>query len=374
MPKKYRLLAINPGSTSTKIALFENDREIFSSNISHDAVKLRKFCEISDQFPYRKEAISAELTKNEISLQGMDAFVGRGGGLVSLEGGTYVINETLLHHARIGFTVKHPATLGSQLAHDFALTYGGKAFVVNPPDVDEFDLIARVSGLSDVARESRIHALNQKEVALCYAKEVGKQYEDMNLVISHIGGGVSVTAHQKGRMVDSNDIFNGDGPMAINRAGALPATAVVKMCFSGQYTEREIYVLITKNGGMVDHLGTTDIREVKERIEKGDSYAKLIYDAMIYQICKNIGAYAAVLKGDVDAILLTGGIANDPYLIDQIIDRVKFIAPVKVYAGEFEMQALANGALRVLTGQEKPKTYTGVPVWNGFENAQRSLD
>lgn len=374
MPKKYRLLAINPGSTSTKIALFENDREIFSSNISHDAVKLRKFREISDQFPYRKEAISAELTKNEISLQGMDAFVGRGGGLVSLEGGTYVINETLLHHARIGFTVKHPATLGSQLAHDFALTYGGKAFVVSPPDVDEFDLIARVSGLSDVPRESRIHALNQKEVALCYAKEVGKQYEDMNLVISHIGGGVSVTAHQKGRMVDSNDIFNGDGPMAINRAGALPATAVVKMCFSGQYTEREIYDRITKNGGMVDHLGTTDIREVKKRIEKGDSYAKLIYDAMIYQICKNIGAYAAVLKGDVDAILLTGGIANDPYLIDQIIDRVKFIAPVKVYAGEFEMQALANGALRVLTGQEKPKTYTGVPVWNGFENAQRSLD
>ena len=372
MPKKYRLLAINPGSTSTKIALFENDREIFSSNISHDAVKLREFREISDQFPYRKEAISADLAENDISLQGVDAFVGRGGGLVSLEGGTYVINETLLHHAKIGFTVKHPATLGSQLAHDFALTYGGKAFVVNPPDVDEFDLIARVSGLSDVPRESRIHALNQKEVALCYAKEVGKPYEEMNLVISHIGGGVSVTAHRKGRMVDSNDIFNGDGPMAVNRSGALPATAVVRMCFSGQYTEREIYDRMTKNGGMVDHLGISDIREVKERINKGDSYAKLIYDAMIYQICKNIGAYAAVLKGDVDAVLLTGGITNDPYLIQQITGRVQFIAPVKVYAGEFEMQALANGALRVLTGQEQPKTYTGVPVWKGFEKHSES--
>jgi butyrate kinase len=367
MAKKYRLLAINPGSTSTKVALFENDKELFSVNVSHEAAKLKEFREISDQFPYRKETILAELAKDNISLQGVDAFVGRGGGLVGLEGGTYTVNETLLHHSRIGLTVKHPATLGSQLAHDFATTYGGKAFVVNPPDVDEFDLIARVSGLSDVPRESRTHALNQKEVAIRYAKEVGKRYEDLNLVISHIGGGVSVTAHRKGRMVDSNDIVNGDGPMAPTRAGALPATAIIKMCYSGKYTEKEMYDRITKNGGLVDHLGTSDIREVQERIKKGDSYAKLIYDAMIYQICKNIGAYAVVLKGKVDAIILTGGIANDAYLVEQVTDRVKFIAPVKVYAGEFEMEALASGAFRVLTGQEQPKTYTGVMVWNGFE-------
>jgi butyrate kinase len=365
--KKYKIFAINPGSTSTKIALFENDKEIFSVNVSHDAAKLKEFPEISDQFSYRKETILSELAKKNISLKGIDAFVGRGGGLVGLEGGTYTINETLLHHARIGFTVKHPATLGSQLAHDFALTYGGKAFVVNPPDVDEFQLIARVSGLHDVPRESRGHPLNQKEVAIRYAAEIGRRYEDLNLVISHIGGGVSVTAHRKGLMVDSTDVINGDGPMAPTRAGAIPAVAIIKMCYSGKYTEGEMYDRITKNGGLVDHLGTADVREIQERIKSGDAYAKLIFDAMIYQIGKNIGAYATVLKGEVDAILLTGGIAHDAYLVEKITDMVKYIAPVKVYAGEFEMEALAAGALRVLTGEEQPKTYTGVPVWNGFE-------
>ncbi len=365
--KKYRLLAINPGSTSTKIALFENDTEILSVNVSHDAARLKEFREISDQFPYRKETILSELAKKSIALKGIDAFVGRGGGLVGLEGGTYTIDETLLHHARIGFTVKHPATLGSQLAYDFALTYGGKAFVVNPPDVDEFQLVARVSGLRDIPRESRGHPLNQKEVGIRYATEIGRRYEDLNLIISHIGGGVTVTVHRKGLMVDSTDVINGDGPMAPTRAGAIPAVAIIKMCYSGKYTEREMYDRITKNGGLVDHLGTADVREIQERIKNGDAYAKLIYDAMIYQIGKNIGAYATVLKGEVDAILLTGGIAHDAYLVERITDMVKYIAPVKVFAGEFEMEALAAGALRVLTGQEQPKTYTGVPVWNGFE-------
>jgi butyrate kinase len=367
MDKKYRLFAINPGSTSTKIALFENDREIFSSSVSHDASKLKEFREIGDQFFYRKETISNELVKNNISLNGVDAFVGRGGGLVGLAGGTYTINEILLHHARIGFTVKHPATLGSQLAHDFATTYSGKAFVVNPPDVDEFDLIARVSGLSDVTRESRGHPLNQKEVAIHYAQDIGRCYEDLNLVISHIGGGVSVTAHRKGRMVDSNDVINGDGPMAPTRAGAIPATAIIGMCYSGKYTEKEMYDRITKTGGLVDHLGTSEVKEILEGIKNNDTYSKLIYDAMIYQIGKNIGAYATVLKGEVDAILLTGGIANDKYLIGKITDMVEYIAPVRVYAGEFEMEALAAGALRVLRGFEEAKTYTGIPVWNGFE-------
>jgi butyrate kinase len=366
MDKKYRIFTINPGSTSTKIALFENERELFATNIQHDVTVLKKFREISDQFSYRKETMLGELAKANISLKGVDAFVGRGGGLVSLEGGTYVINETLLHHARIGFTVKHPATLGSQLAYDFATTYGGKAFVVNPPDVDEFDLVSRVSGLSDVFRESRGHPLNQKEVAMRYAAENGKRYEDLNLVISHIGGGISITAHRKGRMVDSSDVINGDGPMAPTRAGAIPAVAIIKMCYSGKYTEREMYDRITKRGGLVDHLGTAEVRDVLERIKNGDSYAKLIYDAMIYQIGKNIGAYATVLNGDVDAILLTGGIANDPYLIKKIADMVGYIAPVKVYAGEFEMEAMAAGALRVLSGQEQPKIYDGKPIWSGF--------
>jgi butyrate kinase len=367
MAKTYRLFAINPGSTSTKIALFENDKELFAANVSHDAAKLKEFKKIADQFPYRKETILSELAKKNISLKGVDAFIGRGGGLVGLEGGTYTVNDILLHHAKIGFTVKHPATLGCQLALDFAKTYGGQAFVVNPPDVDELQDVARVTGFADVARESRGHPLNQKEVAIRYAASVGKRYEDLNLVISHMGGGVSVTAHQKGRMVDSVDVINGDGPMAPTRAGFLPAMAVVRICFSGKYTEREMYDRITKNGGLVDHLGTSDIREIQERIKKGDKYAKLIFDAMLYQIGKNIGAYAAVMKGKVDAILLTGGMTNDAYLVEQITDMVKFIAPVKVFAGEFEMEALASGGLRVLTGQEKAKNYTGVPVWGGFK-------
>ena len=366
MNKKYRIFAINPGSTSTKIALFENETEVFASSVSHDAARLKEFREIGDQLPYRKETILGELAGSNISLRGTDAFAGRGGGLVGLEGGTYTINETLLHHARIGFTVKHPATLGSQLAHEFSATYGGKPFVVNPPDVDEFDPVARVSGLSDVYRESRGHPLNQKEVAIRYARDVGKRYEDLNLVISHIGGGVSVTAHKRGRMADSSDVINGDGPMAPTRAGAIPATAIIKMCFSGKYTEREMYDRITKTGGLVDHLGTSDVTEVLERIRNKDGYAKIVYDAMIYQIAKNIGGYATVLKGRVDAILLTGGIAHDGCLVEQITERVKYIAPVAVYAGEFEMEALAAGALRVLTGQEQPKTYTGIPVWSGF--------
>jgi butyrate kinase len=178
---------------------------------------------------------------------------------------------------------------------------------------------------------------------------------------------VSVTAHRKGRMVDSTDVINGDGPMAPTRAGAIPATAIMRMCFSGSYTEKQMYDRITKTGGLVDHLGTSEVTEILERIERGDGHAKLVYEAMIYQIGKNIGAYATVLKGDVDAILLTGGIAHDAYLIDQITDMVKYIAPVRVYAGEFEMEALASGALRVLTGQEQPKIYTGVPAWSGFE-------
>ena len=317
--KDFRIFAINPGSTSTKIALFRDDKPLFSANVSHDAAVLAKFVEISDQFSYRKETILAELEKNGVSLKGTDAFVGRGGGLVGLRGrNIWNQRSPFASCAHTCFTVKHPATLGSQLAQDFAMTYGGQAFVVNPPDVDELDLVARVTGLADVVRESRGHPLNQKEVAIRYAAEIGKPYEELNLVVSHMGGGVSVTAHRKGRMVDSTDVINGDGPMAPTRAGALPATAIMRMCYSGTYREKDIYDRITKTGGFVDHLGTSDLTEIVGRIEKGDSYAKLIYDAMIYQIGKYIGAYAAVLKGQVDAILLTGGMAHETHLVEGV--------------------------------------------------------
>lgn len=364
--KPYKVFAINPGSTSTKIAMFEGDKEVFSKNVSHDAEKLKEFKEISDQFDYRKETILKELAEAGQTLEGVDAFSARGGGLVNIEGGVYKVGEKLLEHARVGYTVKHPATLGAQLADAFAKEYGGVAFVVNPPDVDEFTDVARVTGLKGVYRESRIHALNQKEIGIRYAAKLGKKYEDLNLIICHIGGGISVTAHNHGKMVDSNDIANGDGPMAPTRCGQLPVKDVVNMCYSGKYTEKEMREKITKTGGLVDHLGTSDAREVTEMIKNGNQYAKLIYDAMIYEIGKTAGSMAAVLCGEVDGIIFTGGISHDKYVVEKLTRMLSFIAPITVMAGEFEMEALAAGAIRVLSGKEEAKTYTGIPVWNGF--------
>ena len=364
--KSYKVFAINPGSTSTKIAMFEGDKEVFSKNVSHDAEKLKEFKEISDQFDYRKETILKELAETGQTLEGVDAFSARGGGLVNVEGGVYKVGEKLLEHARVGYTVKHPATLGAQLADAFAKEYGGVAFVVNPPDVDEFTDVARVTGLKGIYRESRIHALNQKEIGIRYAAKLGKKYEDLNLIICHIGGGISVTAHNHGKMVDSNDIANGDGPMAPTRCGQLPVKDVVTMCFSGKYTEKEMREKITKTGGLVDHLGTSDAREVTEMIKNGNQYAKLIYDAMIYEIGKTAGSMAAVLCGKVDGIIFTGGISHDKYVVEKLTEMLSFIAPITVMAGEFEMEALAAGAIRVLSGKEEAKTYTGIPVWNGF--------
>lgn len=364
--KSYKVFAINPGSTSTKIAMFEGDKEVFSKNVSHDAEKLKEFKEISDQFDYRKETILKELAEAGQTLEGVDAFSARGGGLVNVEGGVYKVGEKLLEHARVGYTVKHPATLGAQLADAFAKEYGGVAFVVNPPDVDEFTDVARVTGLKGIYRESRIHALNQKEIGIRYAAKLGKKYEDLNLIICHIGGGISVTAHNHGKMVDSNDIANGDGPMAPTRCGQLPVKDVVTMCFSGKYTEKEMREKITKTGGLVDRLGTSDAREVTEMIKNGNQYAKLIYDAMIYEIGKTAGSMAAVLCGKVDGIIFTGGISHDKYVVEKLTEMLSFIAPITVMAGEFEMEALAAGAIRVLSGKEEAKTYTGIPVWNGF--------
>lgn len=363
----YRIFAINPGSTSTKIAMFEDDKKIFSANVAHEADELKKFKEISDQFDYRKDMILAEVAKAGLTLEGCAAFSGRGGGLVSCPGGTYTVNTKLYEHARTGFAVKHPAILGAQLAKYFADEYGARAFVVNPPDVDEFIDVARVTGWKGIYRESRIHALNQKEVGIRFAEAHCKRYEDMNLIICHIGGGISVTAHEKGKMIDSNDIANGDGPMTPTRCGAIPVRDVVNECFSGKYTPEEMYKRITKSGGLVEHINTSDAIEVGQRIASGDKYAKVIYDAMIYQIGKYTGSMAASLHGKVDGIILTGGISHDKYLVEKLTAMIEFIAPVTVMAGEFEMEALAAGALRVLIGKEEAKEYTGIPAWNGFK-------
>ena len=366
----YKIFTLSPGSTSTKLAVFEDDKMVFKANVAHDPEKLKSFAEISDQLPYRKETILSELDKAGISLKDMDAYAAYSGGLVPLLGGIYPVNEAILKDSREGKTVKHPAILGSQLIHAFSEEFGGApAYLVNPPDVDEFEDLARVTGMKGIYRESRVHVLNQKEVAMRFSKELGKKYEDCNFVVAHVGGGLSVTAQKHGLIVDGNDVLNGDGPMAPNRSGSMPAVPIIKMCFSGEYTEKEMIAKVSKTGGLLGHLGTDSALEIGEKIKAGDKYAKLIYDAMAYQLCKFIGSYAVVLEGKVDGIVLTGGVSNDKYFTDQIEKRCGWIAPIKVYGGDFEMEALANGAIRALKGEEELKEYTGVPVWDGFDYA-----
>jgi butyrate kinase len=244
--------------------------------------------------------------------------------------------------------------------------YGGAAFVVNPPDVDEFQDVARITGMKEITRTSHIHALNQKETAIRHAASINKKYEDLNLIVAHIGGGVSVVAHRKGKMIDGNDNVGGDGPMAPTRTSSLPTADLVRLCFSGKYTEKQLLERCMKNGGFVDLLGTADTLEVIKRIENGDRYAELVHDAMIYQIVKAVGAMAAALEGRVDGILLGGGLAHDKNLVIKITRFCSFIAPVTAYPGEFEMEAMAAGALRVLRGEEAIKKYSGIPVWQGF--------
>lgn len=368
MENKYRILTLNLGSTSTKVSLFENEEKVFDGHASHDPKVLEKYSNVMEQFDYRVETIRAELEKNHVDLENLSAVVGRCGGTGGIASGTYEVNELLLHSLREGKAHKpHTADLGGLIADAFAKEYGTKAYIVNSPETDELIDEARITGLKGLYRFSSVHALNQKEMGIRYGKKIGVPYEKLNLVIAHIGGGVSITAHCQGKMIDSNNIISGDGPMAPTRSGALPAVDLIKMCFSGKYTEQELMGRVNMTGGLIDHLGTNDVLEIQKMIKNGDRYAKLIYDTMIYQIGKYIGSMASALNGKVDAIILTGGISRDKYLVDKITEMNSYIAPVNVQAGEFEMEALAAGAYRVLTGEEVAKEYTGIPVWNGFE-------
>ena len=362
--KTYRILAINPGSTSTKIALFDNDSEVFKVTLEHDAEELNRFSDLSEQKPYRLEKIIAVLKDRNIDMATIDAFVGRGGGQEAMEGGTYTVNDLAYEHARIGFRAVHPCILGSQTARDLGERYGKPSFFVNPPCVDEMLDVARVSGMKEILNRNHVHALNQKEVGSRYAASVGKRYQDINLIIAHIGGGLSITAHRRGRMIDTNDCLGSTGAFSPTRSGSVSVLGVMRMCFSGRYTEKEIYEKVTKVGGLVDYLGTNDVREVRRRIAEGDTYAELILNAMIHQIKKEIGAMAAVLDGEVEAIILTAGVSYDTGLVESVRKSLSFVAPVVAMPGEFEMEALARGALDVLRGEETAKEYTGVSPVN----------
>jgi len=367
--KKYKIFALNPGSTSTKLAMFENEEKIFQAKAVHTAEELAKYPKIADQFEYRRDTILEELAKENISLEGTDCFVARCGGVYPCEGGIYDVTPLVIEHCFSGWTV-HPAILGGKLAKSFADEYGGRALFLNPPDSDELQDIARVTGFHDIYRTSNVHMLNQKETAIRAAKEMGKKYEECRFVVAHIGGGVSVTAHRYGKAVDSSSIIMGEGPFTPTRAGDLPLVFFMDLCYSGKWTRDEMYDRMMKSGGFVDLLGTSEVTDVIKMIEDGDEYAKIVYDAFIYQIGKYIGAMAAVLHGEVDAILLGGGIVNDRYLVNGLKEMCGSIAPIRCYPGEFEMEALAAGALRALTGEEQVKTYTGKPVFEGFKRGK----
>lgn len=361
----YKIFTINPGSTSTKIALFENERVLFSENVSHAAEELAQYPTISAQLAYRKETIDALLNENSFSLDGVNAFVGRGGGLLSMDGGTYEIDELVLDHAMRGANgVLHPAMLGPQIAHKYARLYQAKAYVVNPPDVDELQDLARMTGIKGVYRTVHLHALNLKETAIRHAESMSKKYEDCNFIVCHIGGGISVSAHRHGKMVDGYDIVGGEGPIAPTRCGSVAVSDILRYCRDNDL--QRVEQLCTKSGGFVSHLGISDALEVSNRANAGDPYAAMLWNTMIYQIEKCIGSMAAVLHGKIDGILLGGGMVYNADLVSQIKSACEWIAPVTAYPGEFEMEAMAAGAIRVLGGKEDVKRYSGVCSFQGF--------
>ena len=355
--EKYKILAINPGSTSTKIAVFENEELIYEKTLRHSSEEINKYENISDQFKFRKDVIEEALKEANLEVQDLSAIVGRGGLLKPIVGGTYKVSDLMVEDLKIGVLGQHASNLGGIIARQMADEVSIPSFIVDPVVVDEMEDIARISGVPEIPRISIFHALNQKAIGRRAAKDMDKKYEDCNFLIVHMGGGVTVGAHKNGKVIDNTNGLDGEGPFSPERSGGLPVGGLMRLCYSDELTKEEIGKRIKGNGGVVAYLGTNDIREVEKMISNGDQKAELIYDAMVYQICKEIGAYATVLKGDVDAIILTGGIAYSSRIREEIEDRVKFIAPVKAYPGEDEMIALAQGGLRVLRGEEEALDY-----------------
>jgi len=340
--EELRILAINPGSTSTKIAVFSGANPVFVRTITHSTEELSKFDKITDQYAFRKAIIYKQLEEAGIEMDTIRAVVGRGGLTKPIPSGVYEVNEAMK----------------TDMADDIAKSLpNARAFIADPVVVDELEPHARVSGHPEFARKSIFHALNQKAIARQHAKSIMRKYEDLNLIVVHLGGGISVGAHRKGLVVDVNQALDGEGPFSPERSGTLPAADLVRLCFSGKYTQKEIQTMIKGKGGMAAFLGTNSAYEVEQRAAAGDEYAKFIFEAMAFQVAKAIGAMSTVLKGDVDGILITGGIAHGKWFVNQIIERVYKIGPVHVYPGEDEMRALAINGLMVLKGEVEVKVY-----------------
>jgi butyrate kinase len=355
---KRLILAINPGSTSTKFSLFEEDELVFEKTLRHSSEELKQFEKITDQFHFRKDLIMNELTERKIDLEKIAAVVGRGGLVKPIESGIYWVNKKMKEDLTAGILGQHASNLGGLIADEIASSISCKsAFIVDPVVVDELQPVARISGHPEIERKSIFHALNQKAVSRLYAASINRKYEDLNLIVAHMGGGISVGAHKKGRVIDVNNALNGDGPFSPERSGGLPSGQLTDICFSGRFTHDELKLMITGKGGMVAYLGTNDFIEVCRLAETGNEKANLIRDAASYQIGKEIGAMSAVLKGEVDAIILTGGMAFQTSNIETIKSMVGYIADVVVYPGEDELKALAFNGLLALDGKIEIKTY-----------------
>ena len=350
-------LIINPGSTSTKIGVFEDETLLFEETLRHSTEEISQYATIVDQKDFRKKIITDLLAEKNFDMKSLGMVVGRGGMLKPIPGGTYAVTDDLLNDLKIGKQGQHASNLGGILAREIGDELGVPSFIVDPVVVDELEPIARYSGVPELPRTSVFHALNQKAVAKRYAKEIGKDYDSLRLIVVHMGGGVSVGAHINGKVVDVFNALDGDGAFSPERAGAVPSGALIKMCFSGQYTEKEVYKKIVGGGGFNAYLGTNDMRTVTKRANEGEQAAIDAKAAFIYQVCKDMGSMACVLEGKVDQIIVTGGIAYGPEVIEAMKKYAGWIAPFTVYPGEDELLALAQGGLRVLNGEEKAKEY-----------------
>ena len=353
-----KILVINPGSTSTKMAVYYDEKPILLRNITHTADELAPFDAITEQQDFRRQLVLDELRQADIPLE-FDAVIGRGGLVKPISGGVYEINQQMIDDTLHGCVMhNHACNLGCLIAHEIAqMMPGCRSFIADPGVVDELSPLARISGSPLMPRICIWHALNQRAIARRYARGIGKEYEDLNLIICHLGGGISVAAHEHGRAIDTNNALDGEGPFSPERAGSLPAADLIRLCFSGKYNEKQLLKRIAGKAGLNAHLGTNNMREILQRIQQGDQHAELIVDAMIYHIAKNIAAEAAVLCGKVDAILLTGGMAHSDYIVSRLRRRIDFLAPVYTFPGEDEMEALALNALAVLRGKREVKIY-----------------
>lgn len=350
-------LIINPGSTSTKIGVFEDETLLFEETLRHSTEEIAQYASIVDQKDFRKEIITNLLKEKDFNINSLNMVVGRGGMLKPIPGGTYAVTDDLLEDLKIGKQGQHASNLGGILAREIGDSIGVPSFIVDPVVVDELCDIARYSGVPELPRTSVFHALNQKAVAKRYAKECGKAYDSLNLIVVHMGGGVSVGAHENGRIIDVFNALDGDGAFSPERAGGAPVGALIKMCFSGQYTEKEVYKKFVGNGGFNAYLGTNDMRDVEKMVNEGDAKAKEIRDAFVFQVSKDIGSMATVLNGKIDQIVVTGGIAYDKGVVAGLKERCEWIAPFTIYPGEDELLALVQGGLRVVNGEEEAMKY-----------------